>query len=94
MKTLSQDRITRQFKTQPSEGSGDARFHHAGRVRGGSSSINGMMIVRGQPEDFDAWAAQGNAGWGYRDVLPYFARSERYTGLGDDKVRGVPARYQ
>lgn len=89
VKTLSQDRITWQFKTQPSEGSGGRKISTTqGRVRGGSSSINGMMIVRGQPEDFDAWAAQGNAGWGYRDVLPYFARSERYTGPGDDKVRG------
>ncbi|HEY7904124.1 MAG TPA: GMC family oxidoreductase N-terminal domain-containing protein, partial [Casimicrobiaceae bacterium] len=47
-----------------------------GRGLGGSSSINGLIYVRGQPEDYDRWAAAGNAGWGWRDVLPYFVRSE------------------
>ncbi len=89
VKTLTQPAITWPFKTEPSEGSGGRPVATTqGRVLGGSSSINGMMIVRGQPGDFDHWAALGNAGWGYRDVLPYFARSERYTGPGDDGVRG------
>jgi choline dehydrogenase-like flavoprotein len=47
-----------------------------GRVIGGSGSINGMAYFRGQPRDFDDWAAMGNPGWGYREVLPYFVRSE------------------
>lgn len=47
-----------------------------GRVIGGSGSINGMVYFRGHPRDFDDWAAAGNSGWGYRDVLPYFIRSE------------------
>jgi choline dehydrogenase len=47
-----------------------------GHVVGGSGSINGMVYFRGQPQDFDEWAAAGNAGWAYRDVLPYFLRSE------------------
>jgi choline dehydrogenase len=47
-----------------------------GHVVGGSGSINGMVYFRGQPQDFDEWAAEGNAGWSYRDVLPYFLRSE------------------
>ena len=47
-----------------------------GRVLGGSSSTNGLLYVRGQREDFDAWEAAGNPGWGYEDVLPYFRRSE------------------
>jgi choline dehydrogenase len=47
-----------------------------GRGLGGSSSINGLIYVRGQPADYDRWAAAGNAGWGWRDVLPYFIRSE------------------
>jgi choline dehydrogenase len=47
-----------------------------GRVLGGSSSINAMVYVRGQPQDFDAWRARGCRGWGYADVLPYFVRSE------------------
>ncbi|HQU49860.1 MAG TPA: GMC family oxidoreductase N-terminal domain-containing protein, partial [Casimicrobiaceae bacterium] len=46
------------------------------RGLGGSSSINGLIYVRGQPEDYDRWAAAGNRGWGWRDVLPYFIRSE------------------
>ena len=47
-----------------------------GRTLGGSSSINGLVYIRGQAEDFDAWAAAGNAGWSYKDVLPYFIKSE------------------
>src|SRR6185503_7209359 len=47
-----------------------------GRVLGGSSSTNGLLYVGGQAVDFDAWAAAGNSGWGFRDVLPYFIRSE------------------
>jgi choline dehydrogenase-like flavoprotein len=47
-----------------------------GRVVGGSGSINGMVYFRGHPRDFDDWAAAGNTGWSYRDVLPYFIRSE------------------
>jgi choline dehydrogenase len=47
-----------------------------GRVVGGSGSINGMVYFRGQPRDFDEWAAAGNPGWSYREVLPYFIRSE------------------
>jgi len=47
-----------------------------GRVVGGSGSINGMAYFRGQPQDYDDWAAAGNAGWSWREVLPYFLRSE------------------
>ena len=47
-----------------------------GRGLGGSSSINGLIYIRGQPQDYDGWAAAGNRGWGWRDVLPYFIRSE------------------
>ena len=47
-----------------------------GRGLGGSSSINGLIYVRGQPQDYDAWAQAGNREWGWRDVLPYFIRSE------------------
>jgi len=50
-----------------------------GRGLGGSSSINGLIYVRGQAEDYDAWAAAGNAGWGWQDVLPYFIKCEHNT---------------
>ncbi|MBI5792144.1 MAG: choline dehydrogenase [Rhodocyclales bacterium] len=50
-----------------------------GRGLGGSSSINGLIYVRGQAADYDAWAQAGNAGWGWKDVLPYFIRSEHNT---------------
>ena len=58
-----------------------------GKVIGGSSSINGMVYVRGHARDFDHWAEQGAAGWGYADVLPYFKRMEDSHG-GEDGWRG------
>jgi len=51
-----------------------------GKMLGGTSSLNGMVYIRGQREDFDAWAAAGNSGWSYEEVLPYFKRSEEYYG--------------
>ncbi|TGS18178.1 choline dehydrogenase [Mesorhizobium sp. M2E.F.Ca.ET.209.01.1.1] len=58
-----------------------------GKVIGGSSSINGMVYVRGHAHDFDHWAEQGAAGWGFADVLPYFKRMEDCDG-GEDGWRG------
>jgi choline dehydrogenase len=55
-----------------------------GRVLGGSSSINGMVFVRGHPRDFDEWRQLGCAGWSHADVLPYFKRLESYEGGADD----------
>ena len=49
-----------------------------GKLLGGSSAINGMAFVRGQAQDFDAWAQMGNVGWSYADVLPFFKRLESY----------------
>jgi choline dehydrogenase len=59
-----------------------------GKVIGGSSSINGMVYVRGHARDFDHWAEQGAAGWAYADVLPYFKRMEHSHG-GEDGWRGT-----
>lgn len=59
-----------------------------GKVLGGSSSLNGLLYVRGQAEDYDHWAALGNAGWSYQDVLPYFKKSEDQE-RGADKYHGV-----
>ncbi|MGH6873665.1 MAG: GMC family oxidoreductase [Aestuariivirgaceae bacterium] len=55
-----------------------------GKVLGGSSSINAMVYMRGQASDYDSWAALGNSGWSYRDVLPYFIRMERNEGGASD----------
>ncbi len=65
------------FKSEPEPGlNGRQMGLPVGRVLGGSSSINGMIYIRGQREDYDAWARLGNRGWGYDDVLPLFRRSE------------------
>ncbi|WP_088344581.1 MULTISPECIES: GMC family oxidoreductase N-terminal domain-containing protein [Rhodomicrobium] len=88
-KTLSQEAITWQFRTEPTENTGGRRIATTqGRVVGGSGSINGMIYVRGQPADYDHWAQLGNRGWGYQDVLPYFAKSERRIGPADDRIHG------
>jgi len=55
---------------------GRTGYQPRGRVLGGSSSVNAMCYVRGQPEDYNLWAQWGNAGWGWADVLPYFRRAE------------------
>ena len=70
------------FATEPEPHVDDRPlFVPRGKALGGSSSMNAMLYVRGRPFDYDGWEAQGAPGWGYRDVLPYFIRSE-------DNVRG------
>ncbi|HEX6321338.1 MAG TPA: GMC family oxidoreductase N-terminal domain-containing protein [Burkholderiales bacterium] len=64
------------FYTDPEPNMNGRRIYWPrGRGLGGSSSINGLIVVHGQPQDYDAWAAQGNAGWSWKEVAPYFARS-------------------
>jgi len=65
------------FDTVPQPGlNGRKGYQPRGKVLGGSSSINAMIYIRGQREDYDDWAAQGNAGWGWDDVLPYFRKAQ------------------
>jgi choline dehydrogenase len=72
------------FYTEPEPGLGGRRMHTPrGRVLGGSSSINGLVYVRGNPLDFDRWEEEGAHGWSYRNVLPYFRRAEKRAGGGD-----------
>lgn len=63
-------------------------FLPRGKVLGGGSSINGMIYDRGTPSDYDRWAALGNSGWSYADVLPYFKRAENYEPGGDALLHG------
>jgi choline dehydrogenase len=77
------------FYTEPDPGMNNRRIYWPrGRGLGGSSSINGLIYVRGQHEDYDAWAAAGNRGWSFAEVLPYFKRSEHNT-RGADDYHGV-----
>ena len=80
-RTIFDDRFARQFKTEPQhETAQRSILWPRGRVLGGSSSINGLIYIRGQHADYDDWARLGAQGWSYRDVLPYFRRSEAYDG--------------
>jgi choline dehydrogenase-like flavoprotein len=76
------------FETVPQAGlNGRKGYQPRGKILGGSSSINAMCYIRGQQADYDHWAAEGNAGWGWNDVLPYFKRSEtneRAAPVGSD----------
>ncbi len=80
------------FHTEP-EPHLDGRSMHTprGKVLGGSSSINGLVYIRGNPQDFAAWVAQGARGWAYSDVLPYFKRAEKRE-EGGDRYRGSAGR--
>jgi choline dehydrogenase len=80
------------YRTEPDpQLGGRCGYWPRGKVLGGSSSINAMVFVRGQPGDFDDWAAAGNPGWGWDDVLPYFRRMEDFDGpSGPWRGRGGP----
>jgi len=85
---LSNDRFNWAYTSEP-EPYLDNRVlsHPRGRVLGGSSSINGMMYVRGHARDYDRWAQSGCRGWSYADVLPYFRRAEAHQ-RGADRYHG------
>jgi choline dehydrogenase len=77
------------YQTEPEPGLDGRRvFQPRGKVLGGSSSINGLLYVRGQHEDYDRWRQRGNTGWGYDDVLPYFKKAENQE-RGTDEFHGV-----
>lgn len=72
------------YRSEPEPGLGGRRLHcPRGKVLGGSSSINGMVYIRGNPADFDRWQDEGAAGWSFADVLPYFRRAETRAEGGD-----------
>ena len=77
------------LQTEPQAGlNGRRGYQPRGKALGGSSAINAMLYVRGQPQDYDGWAAQGAAGWSWKDVLPYFRRSEANE-RGADALHGA-----
>jgi choline dehydrogenase-like flavoprotein len=77
------------FQTEPQAGlNGRRGYQPRGKVLGGSSSINAMIYTRGQPGDYDRWAAEGNAGWSWDEVLPYFKRAE-HNERGADAFHGT-----
>ncbi|HTB00215.1 MAG TPA: choline dehydrogenase [Bradyrhizobium sp.] len=77
------------YQTEPEPGlNGRSVFQPRGKTLGGSSSINGLLYVRGQHEDYDRWRQRGNVGWGFDDVLPYFKKAENQV-RGADDFHGV-----
>jgi len=77
------------FETEPQEGlNGRKGYQPRGKVLGGSSSINAMIYIRGHKADYDEWARLGNKGWSYKDVLPYFKKSENRS-AGADEYHGA-----
>ncbi len=84
-KTFADPKVNWCYETEPDPGAGGRKIYWPrGKVLGGSSSINGMVYIRGQHEDFDLWRQLGNPGWSSTDVLPYFRRAEHQTRGEDD----------
>jgi choline dehydrogenase len=89
IKLLDHPVLTWGYTAEPDPGVNNrAILYPRGRVLGGSSSINGMIYVRGQPEDFDHWGQLGNRGWGWDGVLPYFKKAESWE-AGADEFHGA-----
>lgn len=87
IKVLANPNLTWQYSAEPTAGVRRVPLTQ-GRTLGGSTSINGLVYNRGQREDFDEWAALGNRGWSYAEVLPYFKRNEQHIGTKDTLYRG------
>jgi choline dehydrogenase len=88
-KLFKEKTVNWMYQTEPEPGlHGRQVFQPRGKVLGGSSSINGLLYVRGQHEDYDRWRQRGNVGWGYDDVLPYFKKAENQC-RGADEYHGA-----
>ena len=80
-RTIKNPALNWMYRTEQDPGlNGRAINWPRGKTLGGSSSINGLLYVRGQPQDYDGWAQRGNSGWSWDDVLPYFQKSENWNG--------------
>jgi choline dehydrogenase len=91
-KTFFDPKVNWNFRAEPDPGlAGNADHWPRGKLLGGSSSINAMVWIRGQREDYDAWAAAGNPGWGYDDLLPLFkAIEDNQAGADEWRGKGGP----
>ena len=88
-KTMHNPSVDWCYRTEPDPGlNGRSIDWPRGKVLGGSSSLNGLLYVRGQPEDYERWRQMGNAGWGWDDVLPLFTRAENNE-RGADEFHGA-----
>ena len=88
-KTMWDAKLNWRFYTEPEPNMDGRRIYWPrGRVLGGSSAINGLIVVRGQPRDYDQWRDLGNPGWGWEDVLPYFIKLENNSEFGKDQLHG------
>ena len=88
-KTMHNPTVDWCYKTEPDPGlNGRSLDWPRGKVLGGSSSLNGLLYVRGQSSDYDRWAQMGNRGWSWEDVLPLFKRSENQE-RGADAFHGA-----
>jgi choline dehydrogenase len=85
--TLRGDRYVYRYPTKPFSPQGAAEVWTRGKVSGGSSTVNGMMYVRGSERDYDGLVERGNPGWGWKEILPIFKQMERHV-LGASRVRG------
>lgn len=88
VRNLQNPQMMWQFESEATADTGGRSVYlPQGKILGGSTSINGLVYNRGQAEDFDQWASQGNTGWSYRDVLPYFRKSETFESF-ESQYRG------
>ena len=88
-KTMHNPRTDWCFKTQPDKSMNDRSINYPrGKTLGGSSSINGLLYIRGQEQDYNLWRQLGNVGWGWDDIMPYFIKSENQE-RGQSKYHGV-----
>tara|TARA_Y100000590_G_scaffold320341_1_gene362663 strand:+ start:865 stop:2466 length:1602 start_codon:yes stop_codon:yes gene_type:complete len=89
LKTMHNPRVDWCFKIQSDPGLNNRKMNFPrGKVLGGSSSINGLLYIRGQSNDYDYWRQLGNVGWGWDDVLPYFKKAENFE-HGENEFHGI-----
>ena len=89
IKTLSDPSVNWLYQSEPEPATNNRPIPiPRGKVLGGSSSINGMLYIRGQQRDYDIWSQLGNKGWSFEDTLPYFKRSENQE-RGEDELHGT-----